>query len=219
MRPLIEKEFVVARKQLTHIFGFLIAAVLILGRTRASMAYAYLTVLPVITAAILPQLSFAAEERFNTFAFLRTLPLSPRAVVGAKYAFVALVLVALELVMVGFVGLYIPTMVPMLPQALSTTVFIASVLSSLSLLLHFWLGVKSAKSVLMLVALVLVLPVGLSGDGGAGTAFAAVVEEWSAFSSTTGGVVTSIVFGALLMLGSWSLSSRIFARRDLSRLT
>ena len=177
------------------------------------MAYAYLTVLPVITAAILPQLSFAAEERFNTFAFLRTLPLSPRAVVGAKYAFVVLVLVALELVMVGFVGLYIPTMVPMLPQALSTTVFIAVLVPELplSLLLHFWLGVKSAKSVLMLVALAPRFARRVVRRRGRRNGVRGGGRRVERASSTTGGVVTSIVFGALLMLGSWSLSSRIFA--------
>lgn len=222
MVTLVYKEFVQMKIYLLQMFGFLIAASLIMGRIEPSMARGYLAVFPVIAAMTVPQMSFALEERGNTFAFLRALPIWPWEIVGAKYIVSFLVTLAFEGLLWIFGILYMPMVGGMSSVlTISLTTFIALLLASISLLLHFWLGLKGAKTMLLILVLILGTPAMLIMKAGRDVPGLIPAESLKAlveFGSSAEGIIVSLLVGLILMAASFSLSAHIFSRRDLSMI-
>lgn len=222
MLPLLQKEFRQERKHLLQIFGFLIIAALLFGRNNPWMLMSFFMVFPIVIPVTIPQLSLASEERENTFAFLRAMPIPPGEIVAAKYVFTAIVVAIIELLLFGSSAINgLPTHTWL--SAVSATTALALLLSSVSLLLHFWLGVKSAQTVLRVGILTLTLPIMSTAVGGsADSAAFAKVSAWAGsimgFAGTTAGLAAAVAVGALCMAASWAIATRIFAGRDLSRL-
>lgn len=222
MLPLLQKEFMQEKKHLLQILGFLAVAALLFGRNNPSMLMSYFMVFPIVIPITVPQLSLASEERENTFAFLRALPIPPGEIVAAKYVFTAIVVAMIELLLLGSSTIHgLPASTSL--SAVSATTVLALLLSSVSLLLHFWLGVKSAQTVLRIGILVLMLPVvSAVAGGGADSAVFAKVSAWAGsimgFAGTAAGLAAAVAVGALCMVASWAIATRIFASRDLSRL-
>lgn len=114
MFNLAYKEFVQIRRHLLQIVVFLILTIVVFARTTPSFALGYLYVLPVVFGMTLPQVIFEQEERGNTFAFLRALPIHPREIVAAKYLVAGL----LNLAFIAVTCSRIPWGLPRKDQAL-----------------------------------------------------------------------------------------------------
>lgn len=220
MFPLVQKEFVQLRRQLLQYLAVITVAILVFGRFEPSVGMAYITIFPLVLATTLPQASFMYEERENTFAFLRTLPIPPGQIVGSKYVFSALITVLLELLII-LGSLFYPEVAEYgLWAMVSITTLIAMFLSSLSLLLHFTLGLKSARTALLVVIMLIALPFGAlqaSNVDGAG-----LIGGWATdvlvLLNSLAGVLVAAGVSAVLMLASWYASTQIFSRRDLSKM-
>lgn len=219
MIPLVQKEFVQTKRQLLHYLVFIAAAILIFGRVEPSVAMAYLLAFPLALAANLPQISFAHEERENSLAFLRTLPIPPGEIVGSKFVFTAVVIALFQMLLFLASAIYPGAFQEGLWAMASVMTLAAAFLSAVSLLLHYWVGLKSARTFLMIIIFALALPfvlLQLTGTdmGGLGV----TITELFARADGALGLLISSGIGAVLMLISWSISTRIFASRDLSRM-
>ncbi len=221
MWNLVYKEFMQIRTYLLQIFGFLALAVIIFGRTTPAVMMSYLYVYPVVVGMTLPQIVFGQEERGNTFTFLRALPIRPREIVAAKY----LVSVAVTLgftVLLAALGPLGSVTGAALMVALSAVTLISFALASVSYFLHFWLGVKSARTALLLVTFAAAIPVMLFFRGGSAAgisaSFAAKLSSIGPLAGSPTGVALALGLGLGVLYVSYSASAWLFAKRDLSRL-
>lgn len=219
MLPLVQKEFVLLRKQLLQI-AVIVILIGFVGRIDPGMGFAYLAVFPVVFAMSIPQLSFSTEERANTLAFLKTLPIPPGVVVGSKYVFTAATVLLLELFIVFFGLVMLRFSVENARAVVSVTMLLTCLLSSLSLFVHYWLGIKSAKTVLQVGRFTIVI-IAITLGMNEGALFMSL-QEWAAsvasLAASPAGPFAASTIGALLLLVSWYGATRIFATRDVTKL-
>lgn len=219
MLPLVQKEFVLLRKQLLQI-AVIVILIGFVGRIDPGMGFAYLAVFPVVFAMSIPQLSFSTEERANTLAFLKTLPIPPGVVVGSKYVFTAATVLLLELFIVFFGLVMLRFSVENVRAVVSVTMLLTCLLSSLSLFVHYWLGIKSAKTVLQVGRFTIVI-IAITLGMNEGALFMSL-QEWAAsvasLAASPAGPFAASAIGALLLLVSWYGATRIFATRDVTKL-
>lgn len=219
MLPLVQKEFVLLRKQLLQI-AVIVILIGFVGRIDPGMGFAYLAVFPVVFAMSIPQLSFSTEERANTLAFLKTLPIPPGVVVGSKYVFTAATVLLLELFIVFFGLVMLRFSVENVRAVVSVTMLLTCLLSSLSLFVHYWLGIKSAKTVLQVGRFTIVI-IAITLGMNEGALFMSL-QEWAAsaasLAASPAGPFGASAIGALLLLVSWYGATRIFATRDVTKL-
>lgn len=219
MLPLVQKEFVLLRKQLLQI-AVIVILIGFVGRIDPGMGFAYLAVFPVVFAMSIPQLSFSTEERANTLAFLKTLPIPPGVVVGSKYVFTAATVLLLELFIVFFGLVMLRFSVENARAVVSVTMLLTCLLSSLSLFVHYWLGIKSAKTVLQVGRFTIVI-IAITLGMNEGALFMSL-QEWAAsvasLAASPAGPFGASAIGALLLLVSWYGATRIFATRDVTKL-
>lgn len=206
------------RKYLLQIFGFVALAIIVFIRPAPHFIATYFTVFPVVTAMTLPQISFTQEERSQTFVFLRSLPLSPRHIVAAKYI-VAMFINILFWAAILAAQAFLPVLQLTYVHA-GLIMLIACFLSSISYLQHFILGLKSAKTALLLTFF------GLSALG-MFIGQTPVVKAWLQSSAAeqlfvsannfAGSLIGALV-GAVLLFISYQLSVLVFTRQDISKL-
>ena len=219
MMNLVYKEFVQIRLYLLEIAGFMALAVVIFGRANPEFAMSYMYVFPVVLSMTLPQIVFGQEERGNTFAFLRSLPIRPSEIVAAKYivsAAVTVVFLAL-IALAGGLGFLPPKGVF---AAISAVGFTSFTLEGISYFMHFWLGQKHARVGLLLVTFSLAIPVMLLSRGGGSTvAILAAKLGWlESIVTSPAGAFGALAAGLGLLTLSFMASAWLFAKRDLSRL-
>lgn len=219
MMNLVYKEFVQLRNYILQVVGFMALAIVLFGKISPSFAMSYLYVLPVVMSMTLPQMIFGQEERGNTFVFLRALPIRPGEIVAAKYLVSVIVTVAF-LGVIGLSGALGVIPVESVLAALFTVSLASFFLSGLSFLLHFWLGVKSARVALILTTFSLAVPVMLLArrQGDAAEVLSGWVAGLEPIATSVPGVLLAAAVGLLLLAASFAGSAWIFTRRDLSRL-
>ena len=219
MWPLVNKEFVQLRLYAIPVVGLMVLWVVALGRVVPTTAITVFNALSVAMAFNLPAYSFAQEERNSTFVFMRTLPLRPHEIVAAKYLATGVFTVAVPLLglalgpLSGLVG---PDMLIRVTMVLSLSLFLGAV----NFFLHFWLGLKAAKSaslvVLIGVAAVVVLLISNV------PALAELVQPWLArlapLAASWGGVALAMGLGLAVYYLSYLGAARLFAGRDVTRL-
>ena len=220
MWNLVYKEIVQLRSYLIQTLGFLAVAILLFGRLSPVLMMSYLYVFPVVMAMTLAQLAFTQEERGNTFAFLRSLPIRPREIVGAKYVVSVLVTLAFVVVLAvaGPAGAASGTA---LLAAISTVTLVSFLLAAVSYFLHFWLGVKSARVALILLSFVAAIPMMLvlrSGPRGVSAFFAERLSGLTSLAGSPGGVALAFLLGLAVLFVSYAASAKLFASRDLCPL-
>lgn len=219
MLNLLYKEFVQMRMNLLPVVASLVL-VLVFGKTLPEFSVTFMYTLPIVLSMIVPQMVFEQEERWNTFAFLRSLPIPPGAIVAAKYLVSATVTMAFlaTIAVAGAMGI--------LPQrglmmTVSIVGLISLVLGGVSLFLHFWLGLKSAKiALVLLVFALLVLPIGLGSReaGGIGAMLKSRFAWFEALAQTPLGVCVALAIGLLAFGASYLASAALFSKRDLGRM-
>lgn len=215
---LVLNELKMLKSYFLQILGFLAVAIL-LFRTRApQLVVTYFTVFPLVMAMTLPQMSFAQEERGKTFVFLRALPVRPWYIVAAKYSMSVLVL-ACFLILILFGVYYMPELELSLAQA-STITLLSAFAGSFSFLLHFLLGLKSAKVGLLVSVFAIGGPAMLLSQNPS-------VQTWISgpgalgllrFANSLPGLLASIFGACMVLLISFALSAATFTRRDISQL-
>jgi len=219
MWNLVYKDIVQLRSQLLQMIGFVVLFMIAFGRSSPDFAMIYVYVAPVVLAVSLPQMSFGLEERGNTFAFLRALPIRPSEIVLAKY----LVSVGVTLVFLGLIGLAgAAGMIPASSALLAgSVVALASFgLAGLSYFLHFLLGLKSARVALILVNFAWAIPIMLliKLPGGPGAFVARYLPWLQRLAASWGGVGLASGLGLAVLGVSGAASAWLFTKRDLSRL-
>ncbi|QUL99128.1 MAG: ABC-2 transporter permease [Candidatus Fermentithermobacillus carboniphilus] len=220
MWSLVYKEFFLLRTYLLQIFGFPLVVSLMVGKKTPTIVEAYFFAFPVVTAMTLPQIMFSQEERSNTLTFLRSLPIRPWEIVGAKYIVSSLT----SLFLVGSLGL-IRKMLDANAEdtflAYSVVLSLSLVLAAISHLFHFWLGLKSARVASLIVTFIVMVPVIMVGSMPGVTQSIVsnpLAQNAATFLSTPQGLVFSLIMGMTLMFASFLTSSAIFSHRDLTRL-
>lgn len=215
---LVVNELRSLRNYLLQMVGFITLATLVFIRSEPQFVTSYFTIFPIIMAMMLPQISFTQEERANTFVFLRSLPLKPRDIVAAKYIVSGIVtLLFLSFIYVGRVAL--PSL--NLTYSIATVVVIAScLLAGISYFQHFALGLKSAKTALLITFLAISGLITVVSQN-------ATVQTWltsnpakQAFSviDSMAGNIAALLIGACIMYVSYRLSAALFTKRDVSQL-
>ncbi len=222
MGPLVSKEFVQMRSYLLQIVGFLALALVALGRAQPDMALSFFNVFPVVMAMTLPQLSFTHEERGNSFAFLRALPMRPWEIVAAKYLVSFLVTLCFGLLLLLAAKLTGTPRSATLMADLTVVLLISFLVAAASYFLHFWLGLKAARVALLVlvgaVAVVFMLVVVPHPSTVTALLSSPAGVKLTALATSPLGPVLSVVLGAMLLFASFAASARVFAARDLSRL-
>lgn len=216
MLTLVYKDFVALRRQIFFyigIVGFFTLMMVVSGEV--SGAVAYLTAWPVVFAVSLSVMAFSYEERGEGLAYLRTLPIAPSVIVGSKYLFTAMVILLFELLPVLFLA-FVPGEMGSL-AVLAIPILAAAFLSSFNLLVLFWLGLKTGQAAIAVLTGLLV-PVGILmprlAKGGRFDWLGGIV----ALGNNVIGLLAALGIAALCMMLSWALATRIFTRRDLSRM-
>lgn len=131
MWNLVYKEFAQLRTHLLQILVLAVIVIILFGGLSSGMTMAYLYALPVALSLNMPQIIFAQEERRNTFAFLRSLPVSPSHIVAAKYLAFAVINVGF-LVIIIFAGVVGAVPLEEAVMAVSTVSLISFTLAGLS---------------------------------------------------------------------------------------
>ena len=206
MIPLVQKEFVQTKRQLLHYLVFIVAAILIFGRVEPSVAMAYLLAFPLALAANLPQISFAHGAARILWRFCEPSQ-SPWEIIGSKFVFTAVVIALFQMLLFLASAIYPGAFQEGLWAMASVMTLAAAFLSAVSLLLHYWVGLKSARTFLMIIIFALALPfvlLQLTGTdmGGLGV----TITELFARADGALGLLISSGIGAVLMLISWSIS-------------
>ncbi len=218
MFTLIYKEVTQLRSHLAQTLGLLAALLILSAKFVPTLGITYALVFPIVSALTLPQISFAQEERGNTLVFLRSLPIQPGAIVGSKYVLSILVTVAFAVVVLAL-GPFPYLGSPESLTTISAVVFLSLFLASVSLLLHFWLGLKSAKTALLVTSFLSAIPTMLLfTSAGNAEILAQRFADLAAFVSTPTGAFVIVLAGLLVMAGSWAISTAIFAKRDTSQM-
>jgi len=219
MMNLVYKEFVQLRLYLLEIAGFMALAVIVFGKANPDFAMSYVYVFPVVLGLTLPQIVFGQEERGNTFAFLRSLPIRPSEIVAAKYLVSAVVTVVF-LALIGLAGALRVVPLQGVYVAVSAVGFASFALAGISFFAHFWLGQKQARVALLLITFTLAIPVMLLSRGGGSTAaiLGAKLAWLEPLVTSPDGVCVALAAGLAVFSLSFVSSAWLFAKRDLSRL-
>lgn len=219
MRTLVLNEIYLLRKYLLQIGGVLIAACILFFQM-PHFLNSYFTIFPIIFVSVsLPQLSFTLEERGNTIAFLRSLPLSPRAIVGAKYLVAFTVNICFWLLLV-FLSSAVPE-IGISRVTISVVVLLASLLSAISYYAHFLLGVSAAKNASLVFIFATGAPLMLldrNPDLLRAILESAAVRNFQSISGSLVGPVLALGVGAVILFISAQLASRVFTARDINQL-
>lgn len=218
MWVLVQNEFKMLRSSLLQIYGIVIASVVVFSRFAPQLVSSYFIVFPVVMGVTLPQMSFTLEERAKTFILLRSLPVRPRDIVAAKYL-VAYLVTALFWVMTLITRAALPTLGFTYGMA-AYVLLISAVLSGISYYQHFALGVKSAKTALLVTFFVIGAPVAALSQNPAVQAWLSspAVQQLTFWADTIAGNLATLLLGAVAMLISYWFSASLFTRRDVSRL-
>ncbi len=215
---LIVNELILLRGFLLQTFGVMFACLLIFSRLNPVFGTSYLTVFPVVMSFTMAQQSFAREERGNTLAYLRSLPIKPSQIVAAKYA-VPLIMVALFWLSIWAGGAVMST--PSLNVSVANLIVLLTMIGfSLSYLFHFWLGIKGAQGAILASFFVFSLPsVLLMKNAEMQRWLTRLLEsEFSRLASSLAGTGLALLVGGCIMAVSYTIAVRIFSSRDLSRL-
>lgn len=218
MLTLVYKELVQLRSHLVQSFGILAAILLLFGKLSPTMMISYCYVFPLVNAMTIPQLSFTHEERGNTFVFLRSLPIRPGEIVGSKYL-LSVLTTALFASAIFVAGPLTSMPSSKILTLVSVIMSFSLVIAGVSLFMHFWLGLKSARTALIVLTLVAAIPGMLVMKSAETTG--AVMEQIGGiieFTQTPAGVLSATALGLLAMAVSWALSTRIFVKRDIGQM-
>jgi len=216
---LVYKELVQLRTYLLQIVVLMVMAIIVFGGISSAITMAYLYALPPVLSLNLPQIMFMQEERRNTFAFLRSLPIHPREIVASKYLALAVVASAF-LAGIGFAGMVRLVSLEEVMVAITTLSLMSFTLAGLSFFLHFWLGLKSARLALMLVIFCLAIPMAVAYRDlrGFQAKVAATLGWLKPLAASPLGVSLALAAGLAVFAVSYAASAWLFTKRDLSRL-
>lgn len=216
MRALVTKEAYQARWILALAAGLVaLAAFLRLSGVVAGSAEfegefgaIFTLVLALAVGFRLPQMGFAQDERGHTVVFLRSLPVSPWHIVGARFLFLTLVEAAAVggLAAAGFpVGGFL---------------WAGSAVAAFSLLMCYFFGVKGATTAVVVAMVVLnVLGVAILVAGKSNPGILASVEAAKThLAELSASPALSAAVGLGLLALTFLVSGYVFARRDISRL-
>lgn len=215
---LIGNELRMLRSYFLQIFAFIAVAIVVFRSTAPQVVITYFTVFPIVMAMTLPQISFTQEERGKTFVFLRSLPVKPASIVGAKYS-VSLVVIVFFLCLMTVGHYMFPDLGLTMAQASIVTI-LSALASSVSYFLHFMMGLKSAKIALLGSLFAVGAPAMLLSQNPRvqawfGTAQAA---QLFAIANSATGVLMAVLAACIILSISFTASAAIFTRRDVSQI-
>lgn len=158
MTGLVLKDILVLRKSLRTYLLFLIFYFIMALLDLFSIAF--ITAFVQVIVMILPMSSFAYDEQAKWDRYAMTLPLGRRAVVGAKYIFVVLmILVAAAFALLSCVALSITTAEPVEENLLSgvASLSVGLLAVELTLPLNYKLGAERARPFLFAIIFIPVI--------------------------------------------------------------
>lgn len=213
---LVANELRMLKGYFLQILVFLALVTLLLGPSTALLGI-YPIVIPFM-AMTLPQLSFMQEERGKLFVFLRSLPIKPADIVGAKYI-VAFLVVSFFLCLLLVSRFIFPDLHISLIQMAAVTVA-STLLASVSYFLHFLVGAKSARVAQLVVVFAVWVPIVLLGQNPRAQAWLGGLDvgRLLLIADSTSGLLAAVVAGCLLMLVSFAASAVVFTCRDVGQI-
>ena len=156
MTGLVLKDILVLRKSLRTYLLFLIFYFIMALLDLFSIAF--ITAFVQVIVMILPMSSFAYDEQAKWDRYAMTLPLGRRAVVGAKYIFVVLmILVAAAFALLSCVALSITTAESVEENLLSGVASLSLLAVELTLPLNYKLGAERARPFLFAIIFIPVI--------------------------------------------------------------
>lgn len=167
MTGLVLKDILVLRKSLRTYLLFLIFYFIMALLDLFSIAF--ITAFVQVIVMILPMSSFAYDEQAKWDRYAMTLPLGRRAVVGAKYIFVVLmILVAAAFALLSCVALSITAAEPVEENLLSgvASLSVGLLAVELTLPLNYKLGAERARPFLFAIIFIPVILIVLAGRAG-----------------------------------------------------
>lgn len=216
MTALLRKELMQGRLAFLALAAAIIALALavrfggrFMGEAAGSLQFYQYIIAPVF-AALVPNQSLQYEEKNGNFRFLRCLPASPSAIVGAKYAVTCTVAAGVPVLfaVAGLVGASRGTI-----AGWTTDGGIALLLGGLVLFVGFLAGARAV----MITLFSIVLGLNIAGMLALGTVgFGKVIHGLEVFLGTSAGAAAVFGGGVAVMLASYLASVWLFGRRDLT---